>query len=461
MKILRTNEKSRSKAIQILILGLLGLTLLVYTNKQQKLVKINSMIDEENKGNKIYITMDKETGKLKYNANQISIDGNDYLITLKDISWVQDDIDTDSNSYMIDDVQYTIGKEQSLNQLKINSDEAYVQYANYERIASKEILLTKGIDDLVKDEHYEMLTNNYYESNTDNQIKSHSKTVLNNVSILLNETILNSNINVETLVTPMEHIQSNIALQSKTTATVTETKDKKNKVEEVESNTTEIKNETIEAVGAGKLFGANIDKIKPQEEENIETKEENIEKENIENMEKENMEITNIVTEDTSNVQNIAEKKELDETSVETEITLGNIGTIKISNLKDLIEQPEIVYTYEDDILTIRDIDSNEDMIYITSINNEKIGCNVEDLLETNTNNVFMHKNYDNEDVLGYKTLAIVTDTELIVMKFIGEQSEELRENVFNQLNIDSQKLTIKKMQRAVDIKKDKKSIKQ
>ena len=132
-------------------------------------------------------------------------------------------------------------------------------------------------------------------------------------------------------------------------------------------------------------------------------------------------------------------------------INLDELGSIQLSKFNKYMDNESISYSVKDDILKIRNSVDNTDYISISCVNNEFFGCNAEDLIATTNEKVFVHMNYDNAKSIGYKTLALISDTNLYCFRFFGESAEELRLNLFEQLGIDLEQIEIKKVQRVID----------
>lgn len=132
-------------------------------------------------------------------------------------------------------------------------------------------------------------------------------------------------------------------------------------------------------------------------------------------------------------------------------LSLAGIGYIDLSKLESVSESPELSYNRVDDVLQIRNSADNITYMYISSINNEYIGCNAEDLIATDKDNLYIHYNFDKPDKVGYKTFAIMADNNLYCIKLNELASEAMQNNLFKQLGINDNSIEIKKIQRVVD----------
>jgi hypothetical protein len=136
------------------------------------------------------------------------------------------------------------------------------------------------------------------------------------------------------------------------------------------------------------------------------------------------------------------------------EITLkfDELGELKLSELDEVNISPEIVYNRDDDIIRIRNNGEDLDYVYIGSIDNEKLGCNADDLVATNTDGLYIHKDFDKQGYVGYKTFALKTENNLYVIKLNEVAHESLQESLFEQFGIDTKQIEIKKIQRMIDV---------
>lgn len=131
-------------------------------------------------------------------------------------------------------------------------------------------------------------------------------------------------------------------------------------------------------------------------------------------------------------------------------LNINDFGTINISNITELGNKATIEYSSEDKVLRVKNSDTDDDVIYLFNVNNEKVGCSASDFLKTNVENLFIHKGYDKEDSVGYKTLAFVVNNSIYCIKFNGEKSEEVKKEVFEQLGISNEQLLIDTIQEVI-----------
>lgn len=134
----------------------------------------------------------------------------------------------------------------------------------------------------------------------------------------------------------------------------------------------------------------------------------------------------------------------------EISININGVGTINLNNITKLGNKHQIVYDNTSDVLRVINAESNVEYIYIFAIDNEIMDCYIEDLLETTTENVFIHKDFDNIDSIGYNTFAIKADNKIYCMKLNDMNNKELQNNILRQLGIESKPLKIKRVQTVI-----------
>lgn len=132
-------------------------------------------------------------------------------------------------------------------------------------------------------------------------------------------------------------------------------------------------------------------------------------------------------------------------------IALEELGNINVNELDAVNESPEVIYDKDTKVLRIHNSLENIDYIYIFNINNDIMQCYADDLIETTTEGLFVHKSFDNEESIGYKTFAFKTEHNLYCIKLSGLAHESLQKEVFNQLGIKDDKIEIKNIQRVIE----------
>lgn len=124
-------------------------------------------------------------------------------------------------------------------------------------------------------------------------------------------------------------------------------------------------------------------------------------------------------------------------------ITLDELGILDITKFE---KSPRVDYNSSDGVLRVTDKDSSNAM-YVFSIYNDAMGINPEDLLETNIDNVYIHKQFDDNESAGYNTFAILTNNNMYCFK---TNSKELAFQVLNELGFESESLVIDKIQSVI-----------
>lgn len=134
-------------------------------------------------------------------------------------------------------------------------------------------------------------------------------------------------------------------------------------------------------------------------------------------------------------------------------IRFDELGDLKLSEINEVAEAPCVIYTADDNILRIKNEADGIEYVYISSIGN--LGCNASDLLETNIDNLYIHKDFNNTESFGYKTFAIKTDNNLYIFKLNGLLYESLQESIFKQFNIECEQIEIKTLQNVSEVSID------
>lgn len=131
-------------------------------------------------------------------------------------------------------------------------------------------------------------------------------------------------------------------------------------------------------------------------------------------------------------------------------LEFNELGSINLSNFEELGDETQVIYSSSDDVLRISNREDNIDYMYIFNINNETIGCNATDLLETDIENVYITKTFDDSESYNYRTLALATENSLYCVKFNIDYYESLKTELFEQLGIDNSELKVKTIQSVI-----------
>lgn len=292
----------------------------------------------------IDIHMDKESKLLNYELKSASVLGENNMYTeINNFDWIKSDIDTDYDSYNIDNKEFKLGKEVALSSLVINDTYTYIEYTNENKSANKEILLcaSKPVD--VDTTDIQKKTLRFFEKSNPIMIKSYINS-FNNSFLMVNESLGGGELNINTLESTVYDIE---------------------------------------------------DQMK------------------------------------TANRQN------------GFIVNLDELGTLDITKFE---KSPRVDYNSSDGVLRVTDKDSSN-AIYVFSIYNDAMGINPEDLLETNIDNVYIHKQFDDNESAGYNTFAILTNNNMYCFK---TNSKELAFQVLNELGFESESLVIDKIQSVI-----------
>lgn len=133
------------------------------------------------------------------------------------------------------------------------------------------------------------------------------------------------------------------------------------------------------------------------------------------------------------------------------EIKLDELGTLDLCKIKLLGDNPQVVYDSDTDVLRIRNAGEDADYIYITDINNEALGTNMDSFIATNYDGLFIHYDFDTETSINFKTFAVLTDNNIYCFRLNRVFYKDLQEDLFNQLGIKLTDIEIKKIQRVVE----------
>lgn len=159
------------------------------------------------------VSMDNETNELQYSLNNIAIQSGDKTIYLKNISWISNDIGTDTNSYSIDDKEYSISNKLKMHRLDITEDKIYIQYVNEENTASKELILSTSKPNEVKVDELQRKDSRTYEKAGPLSIRIYRNSY-DEAFIMLSEQLAGGKLTDKSLVNEMDKIEGSIVLKS-------------------------------------------------------------------------------------------------------------------------------------------------------------------------------------------------------------------------------------------------------
>ena len=132
-------------------------------------------------------------------------------------------------------------------------------------------------------------------------------------------------------------------------------------------------------------------------------------------------------------------------------ININGLGNLKLDNIDEVKSSPQVTYNRDTDIIQIRN--KAEDITYlsISKINNANFGCNAEDLIATNIDNLFITLDFDKEDSAGYKTFALIGGDNLYCFRLNKLSHISLMDNLLKQLGIENKPLEVKVIQRVIN----------
>lgn len=291
-----------------------------------------------------------EENTLDYSIERLSCKINNTFINVNNIGWLKSNLDTNTNTYIIDNKEISISKGVHLKTFDIQQNYSYVEYSNTDGTGNKELIISEKIPDTIDIKLFQRSGIRFKEKSNPTQIKS----------------IANS------------HADMFLML--------------------------------VETIGGGEL---NIKSLKDE-------------------------------------LLNIEGYMAKSDNSSGIRIDFKDLGSISLNNIDEVKTSPQLVYDSVNDILQIRNKDEDITYISISKINNEKFGCNAEDLIATNIDNMFITLDFDKENSLGYKTFALIGKDNLYCFRLNKLSHISLMNNILNQLGIENKSIEIKVIQRVI-----------
>lgn len=341
------NDSLMKRIAQATVVLVIMVIMIIYCGYVMDIQNFNKEYKEsicDSTETKINIHMNSESKLLDYELVSASILGeNDMYTEINNFDWVKSDIDTDYDSYSIDNKEFKLGKSVELSSLVINDTYVYVEYTNENKSANKEILLctSKPID--IDTTDIQKKTLRFFEKSNPIMIKSYINS-FNNSFLMVNEALGGGELNINTLENEVYNIES----QMKTAS-----------------------------------------------------------------------DFSNFI------------------------ISFDELGDLNITEIE---KSPQIMYNSSDGVLRITDKEDNN-TLYIFSVYNDTMEIEPEDLLQTNINNVFIHKQFDDEESVGYNTFAIITNNNMYCFK---TTSRDLALQVLNKLGFEYDSIVIDKIQSVI-----------
>lgn len=345
------NENYVKRIVQALLVLIFLFAILFYCGYYMEISNFNKEYKEsvcETTQTKISIDMNTESKLLECEVVSASILGENNIYTeINNFDWVKSDVDTDYDSYNIEDKECILERNLDLSSLIINESYMYIEYANKDKNANKEIIFcsTKPLD--IDTSDIQKQTLRFFEKSNPIMIKSYVNS-FNNSFLMTNEAIGGGELNIDTLEKEINNIESNMKTSEKCDGFILE---------------------------------------------------------------------------------------------------LCRLGSLNIKQLSEFKDSPQVMYNSSDGILRIGNKNMNENSLYLFSIYNEKLGIKPEDLLETCIDKVFIHKQFDDKNSIGYNTFVVLTENNLYCFK---AANRELVLEVLDNLGFDSSLLTIDKIQSVI-----------
>ena len=340
------STENKIKFIASSVLILLSITLVNFMFSNTERVSITNYADY--KCTSLDVKMNKDTKQIDCLVDTITVNNGAIGISMKEPEWISTNIDTNSDSYLINNNKYIISNKTHVGVIDLAYDMVYIQYVNDENTASKEIIFCNSKPNNIDLNGIQKKGNRYFEKINILNAKAYINSY-NNSFIMLTESLSGGNLTLRSLENTLNDIENSI-----------------------ECSVIENQNMTI-----------NIDEL----------------------------------------------------------------GTLNVCNIPEVSNNPEILYNSDNGVIRVRNKSENIDYIYIFGINNEAMGIYIEDLVETTTDRLFVHKEFDNPESIGYKTFAIKTDNNLYCFKLNEVNYKTLQEEIFTELKMNVDKIELKKIQ--------------
>lgn len=340
------STENKIKFIASSVLILLSITLVNFMFSNTERVSITNYADY--KCTSLDVKMNKDTKQIDCLVDTITVNNGAIGISMKEPEWISTNIDTNSDSYLINNNKYMVSNETHIGIIDLSYDMVYIQYVNDEKTASKEIIFCNSKPNNIDLNGIQKKGNRYFEKINILNAKAYINSY-NNSFIMLTESLSGGNLTLRSLENTLNDIENSI-----------------------ECSVIENQNMTI-----------NIDEL----------------------------------------------------------------GTLNVCNIPEVSNNPEILYNSDNGVIRVRNKSENIDYIYIFGINNEAMGIYIEDLVETTTDRLFVHKEFDNPESIGYKTFAIKTDNNLYCFKLNEVNYKTLQEEIFTELKMNVDKIELKKIQ--------------
>ena len=349
-KSIKKNDAYIKRLVQAFIVILITVGIIFCINYYKEIKEFNkeytnSVCDETQ--TKVIINMNNESKQLECEVVSASVLGSNGKYTeINNFEWLKSDIDTNYDKYNIEGKECSIDKNTSLTSLILNDNCLYIEYANKNKNANKEIMLCSATPVDVDLSNIEKKTLRFFEKSNPIMIKSYVNS-FNDSFLMVNESIGGGELSVSTLEKVINNIESDIKTSNNNSGFILE---------------------------------------------------------------------------------------------------FNGIGSLDLRKLSCFNSSHQVIYKQSDNIFRIYDREMKKDCLYVYSIY-DNLGLEPGDLLKTNIENVYIHKQFDKEDSNGFCTFAILSESSIYCFK---ATSKDIVFEVLNQFGIDSNQLTIDKIQSVV-----------
>lgn len=199
---------NKSKSIGFLVcLTIIIIGIVVITELTTYKIELPHMMKLNDTKSMINITMNKKDNSLIYNVVEVAVENNNNKFTgLTNLSWLNKDIDTSTKSYEIEGKKHKISKKSELSQLKINKNIVYLEYANRQDTANKELILAKEEPTVIDTKDMSRINRRFKEKSNPIQVKTKANSY-NNMFIMLTETLAGGNLDIKSLKNEIVNIE--------------------------------------------------------------------------------------------------------------------------------------------------------------------------------------------------------------------------------------------------------------
>ena len=342
---------SSNKIVQACVVIISLIFIGIYASYISEITKFNEEYNNsicDSTQTKINLYIDENDKMLNCDVNSVSISCNSSKYNeISDFNWVENDIDTTYNKYEIDGRDCELDKKTRLNSLIVCNTYMYMEFANSNKNANKEIIFSSNKPLDVNLDELSKKTLRFFEKSNPVMVKGYVNS-FNDSFLMLSETIGGGELSINTIWDRLQDVENTIRISDNKYGFILE---------------------------------------------------------------------------------------------------INGVGVLDLSKLSFVSDSPQVIYKLTDGVLRVNNKVTNSDYLYVYSIHNNKMGLNPEDLLETNLENVFIHKQFDDENNNGYCTFAIIGDNNIYCFK---AANRDVALEVLEQFGMDTSQFSINKIQSVV-----------